>query len=293
MDGTILVTGATGHLGGAVADTLASRGFHVRAAVHRRAGKTFPHGVETVPFDYDDPDTFPVALYDVRGLFLVAPPLDAEAPRRVAPFLREARRLGRPHAVVVSSLDARPEEDAPLRLLERAVKDAGLPWTILRPTFFMENFSEGFLAPSIREKRSIFLPAEDGRTAFVSVHDVAAVAAAAFEGRRYGEEIDLTGPAALDHLDVAEILGEALGEEVRYVPLDEETFLSGARQGGMHEDAVQYLAKLYRAVREGRAELVSDGVERVAGRRPLSFREFARKNAGLWRKEKEREAGAA
>jgi uncharacterized protein YbjT (DUF2867 family) len=185
--------------------------------------------------------------------------------------------------VLTSALGVNMNEGAPLRILERAVTDSGLPWTILRPTFFMENFSEGWIAPSIREKRGIFLPAGEGRTGFVSVDDVASVAAAAFEGKRFGGEHDLTGPESLDHYRVARLIGEELGEEVRYIPLDEDTFLAGARERGMAEGAVLYLSALYRMVREGHASVVTGEVERVSGRKPVTFREFARKNVGAWR----------
>jgi uncharacterized protein YbjT (DUF2867 family) len=283
MARTILVTGSTGNLGRAVAEALLERGFRVRAAVHRRGGGLLPPGAEPVPLDYDDPSTVPPALAGTDGVFVVAPPLDPEAPRRLAPLAEEVGH-GPVPVVLTSALGADASEESPLRILERRFAAAGAPLTVLRPTFFMENFSEGFLAPAIRGERAIRLPAGDGRTGFVSVRDVAAVAAAAFAERLHGKAFPLTGPESLDHREAARRIGNAFGEEVRYVPLEEEAFLAGARQAGMEEGAARYLALLYRMVREGRTDVVTGAVEAVTGRRPVSFREFALRNAAAWRR---------
>jgi uncharacterized protein YbjT (DUF2867 family) len=176
-----------------------------------------------VRFDYAEPATFVDALDGMRGLFLVAPPMDAEAPAKLIPFVERAKEAALDHVVFISALGVDQNEQAPLRVIELALMDSGLQYTILRPNFFMENFSTGFIAPMIKHQRGIFLAAGDGKTSFISTADIADVAATAFSEARYGEEYNLTGPEALDHSQVAKLIGDAIGREVTYHALPEET----------------------------------------------------------------------
>ncbi len=278
----ILVTGSTGNLGRAVVSALVSAGFPVRAAA-RDPGKLPPRpGVEPVRFAYEEPATHAPALEGVEGLFLIAPPLDPEAPAKVNPVVDLAHRLGLRRVVLTSALGVDAVEEAPLRRVERHLMASGLPHTILRPNFFMENFSTGFLAPMVRQG-GIWLAAAEGKTSFISVEDIAAVAVAVFRQDSPPRECNLTGPEALDHAEVAAILSRVTGRTITYHPLAEEDMLNNLRRAGLPEGAVQYVANLYRAVRAGYAAQVTPEVERVSGRKPMTFEEFVRRNAGLWR----------
>jgi len=282
MDNTVLVTGASGQLGREVVRALLADGFAVKAAT-RDASKVPPQqGVTPVTFDYTDPATFAAALEGATGLFLVAPPMDADAPAKLIPFIEKARSAGIGHVVFNSALGMDQNEEAPLRIVERAVMDSGIPYTILRPNFFMENFSTGSISPMIREQNSIFLAAGDGKTSFISTRDIAAVAAAALAGTHAGCEYNLTGPEALDHGQVARMISEATGKQITYQALPEMIMLQGARNLGMPEPMVQYMRGLYAAVRSGDAAVVTDDVKKITGRTPITFDEFANDNAECW-----------
>lgn len=279
---TILVTGSTGNLGRAVVSALLTAGFRVRAAA-RDPGKLVPRpGVEPVRFAYEQAETHAPALSGVEGLFLIAPPLDPEAAAKLNPVIDLARRCGVQRVVLTSALGVDAVEEAPLRRVERHLMASRLPCTILRPNFFMENFSTGFLAPMVRQG-GIWLAAGDGKTSFISVADIAAVAVAVFRQDSPPGECDLTGPEALDHAEVAAILSEVTGRPISYHALAEQEMLENLRRAGLPEGAVQYAAHLYRAVRAGQAARITQDVESVAGRKPISFREFARRNAAAWR----------
>jgi uncharacterized protein YbjT (DUF2867 family) len=140
----------------------------------------------------------------------------------------------------------------------------------------MENFSAGFLASSIRQQHAIFLAAADGKTSFISAEDIAAAVTATLKRSLTGKEFDLTGPAALDHTEVATIIGEALGSTVVYHALTEDQMLEGARAQGMPEPIVVYLGMLYSVVRAGFAAGVSDDLEKIIGRTAITFEAFAR-----------------
>jgi uncharacterized protein YbjT (DUF2867 family) len=276
----ILVTGANGNLGGAVVRAL-NRGTVIAGGTHPETMQ-MPQGVEVRKIDYMQPETVAAALKDVDGLFLVAPPLDPDAPAKLNPVIDQARAAGVRHIVFNSALGVDQNDAAPLRVIEKHLMASGLQYTILRPNFFMENFSAGFLAPMISQG-GIFLAAGDAGTSFISVEDIAAVAAAAFEKEHFGAEYNLTGPVALDHTQVTRIISEVSGRQIQYHALTEEAMLQGARDQGMPGGAVQYMGVLYGAVRSGWLAAVTDDVENVTGRPPISFGDFAQKNAAAWK----------
>ena len=279
---TILVTGATGNVGHAVTRALLGRGLGVKAGTTRPETAKVPDGAQVVKVVYEQPDTVATALKGVDGLFLVAPPLDPAAPAILIPVIDQARAAGVNHIVFNSALGVDQNETAPLRVIERYLMTAGVNYTILRPNFFMENFSSGFLASMIAQN-GIYLAAGEGKTSFVCTDDIAATAATAFEKKQFGAAYNLTGPSALDHAQVAGIISEVTGRSIRYHSLAEEEMLQGARDQGLPESAVQYMAVLYQVVRQGWMAVITEDVQKVTGRPPLAFSAFAQKHASAWR----------
>jgi uncharacterized protein YbjT (DUF2867 family) len=277
----IFVTGATGNLGRAVVAALRTKGITVRAAVRNLGKLAASTDVERVLFAYENQATHKAALHNVDALFLMAPPLDPEAPAKLNPVIDLAQTLGVRHIVLNSALGVNAVEQAPLRIVERYLMASGVPYTILRPNFFMENFSAGFLAPMVK-KGGIFLAAADGKTSFISVADIAGVAVAAFVNGLMSKEYNLTGPEALDHNQVVAILSKISGKSIAYQAIPEEAMLSGLRGTGMSESAVQYVGVLYRAVRAGYTGAVTRDVETVTGGKATTFETFARQSATAW-----------
>jgi uncharacterized protein YbjT (DUF2867 family) len=269
----VLITGASGVLGRAIVQAAVGTGLAVRQGV-RNSSKANP-AAEAVHLDYADPLTITNALAGVSALVLMAPPLDANAPALLGPVVTAAKATGVQQIVLISAFGVNHNEQAPMRIVEHLVIDSGVPYTILRPNFFMENFSEGPQSTGIREQNAIYLAAEDGKTSFVSVKDIASVAVGALKQSLTGVEVDLTGPEALDHFEVAKIISNASGRNVVYHSLTEEQMLEGARSHGMPEPAVAYLAMLYGVVRAGHTAGITPYPETVTGRKPLTFESFA------------------
>ena len=274
----VLITGATGVLGKAIVKATLSAGLDVRQGM-RNLSKADP-AAEAIQFDYADPSTISPALEGISALVLMAPPLEANAPALLGPVIAAAKSADVKHIVLISAFGVNHNEQAPMRIVEHLVIDSGAPYTILRPNFFMENFSAGFLASSIREQHAIYLAAADGKTSFISVADIAAAVAAALTSSLTGKEFDLTGPAALDHAEVAKIISAKSGTAVAYHALTEEQMLEGARAQGMPEPIVAYLGMLYSVVRAGFAAGTSNDFETVTGRKPVAFETFARSAFG-------------
>jgi uncharacterized protein YbjT (DUF2867 family) len=237
--------------------------------------------VEVVRFAYEDAGSHGPALQGITGLVLIAPPLDAEAPGKVVPVIDRAKATGVGQVAFISALGVDAVEQAPLRKIERHLMASGLPYTILRPNFFMDNFTTGFLAPSVKQG-AIYLAAADGKTSFIAAADIAEVVATAFRKGLLGKEYNLTGPEALDHATVVGIISKVSGRTVAYHAISEETMFHGLRGLGMPEGAVQYVGVLYGAVRAGYAATVTQDVEAVTGRQPQAFEAFARQHATHW-----------
>jgi len=274
----VLITGASGVLGRAILKSAVGAGLALRQGA-RNPSKGDPVA-EVIHLDYADPSTISPALDGISALVLMAPPLEANAPTLLAPVVTLAKDAGVRHIILVSAFGVNHNEQAPMRIVEHLVIDSGVPYTILRPNFFMENFSAGFLASTIREKHAIYLAAADGKTSFISVEDIAAAVTVALRESLTEKEFDLTGPAALDHSEVAKMISDASGITVVYHALTEEQMADGARAQGMPEPIVAYLAMLYSVVRAGFAAGVSDDFETITGRKPVAFEAFARSAFG-------------
>jgi uncharacterized protein YbjT (DUF2867 family) len=286
MNKKILVTGATGAAGGEVVKKLASVGANVRAAARNLdtagAALSLP-GVEVVLFDYERPETIPGAFAGVDRLFLVAPPFHPETPKLLLPVIEEARKAGVIRIVMLSAMGTERDEQSPLRVVERTVERSGVPWTILRPNWFMQNFS-GRLRPSIQRLSALYLPAGDGRTSFIDTRDIGAAAAAAFmRDDHRNRAYTLTGAAALDHREVCAALSGVTGKKIRYIPVSDDDTRGALKGMGWPEASVEILISLYKAVREGLAAAVSPDLPAVLGRPPVPFEKFAEDHAALWK----------
>jgi uncharacterized protein YbjT (DUF2867 family) len=263
----ILVTGATGKSGRRIVARLRARGIPVRAA-----SRTGEH-----PFDWTAPGTWDAALDSVRAFYLV----QLNGSRLVRPFLDRAVRHGVQRIVLASGrgLDD-PDyikgsggiQDAALDS-EAAVRESGLEWTISRPGWFAQTFTEGIYADAVRTGE-LRLPAGDGAASFVDADDVAAVVATALtEDGHAGETYELSGPCAVSLAEVAAILTEATGRTIRYVPLSSEDYVAELVEQGVPATDAEAFANVAESLRRGKDAHVSDGVQRALGRPPRTFAE--------------------
>lgn len=279
--GETLVVGATGRTGRRVVEQLRARGYPVRAASRSRASR----------FDWYDPASWDAALSGVRAAYVVGPHDAGLAPALVA----RAEELGVRRLVLLSGRGVdvpdylpgyrpvRGAAGAELLDAECALRESALEWTILRPGWFAQSFSEGMFRDAVLAGDAR-LPAggwPGGAVSYVDAEDVAAVAVAALTGDGHvGQVYELSGPRALTMAEAAAEIAVASGWEVRYVPLEPEEFVTErvARHGWPTAHAQQFTAGLS-PIRRGLDAHLSDGVCRVLGREPRDFRQFARQAA--------------
>jgi uncharacterized protein YbjT (DUF2867 family) len=266
-----LITGATGKTGRRVADRLRARGHAVRAG--SRSGAP--------PFDWEDRATWPAALAGTTSAYISFYP-DLAVPGSVAAitaFAETALAAGCRRLVLLSG---RGEAEA--QAAERALQESGADWTVLRCSWFNQNFSESyFLDPLLAGE--LALPVDGVAEPFVDADDIADVAAAALCEDGHARKLyELTGPRLLRFDEAVAEIAAASGRAVRFVPITLEQFTEGLRGDGVPADVTALLAYLFGEVLDGRNASLADGVQQALGRPPRDFAAFARAEAatGTW-----------
>ena len=283
----ILITGATGRIGSATVQQLAASGLCVRALVRslEKAASIAGPGVEVVRGDLEQTPSFEAALQGVTRALLVSP-LD---PRQVAlqgNFIEAAKRAGPVHIVKISGLGT--ALDSPVRSgrwhaqTEAHLEASGLPFTHLRPLFFMQNLLR--FAQAVAQTGEFAAALGEGKVAMIDVRDIAAVAVAALtmDGHT-GKAYTITGPEALTYDDVAKKLSWVTGKPVSYRDVPSAVVRQRLLETGMPDWYVEVQMDFHAALREGGASIVTDTVESVTGKPPRSFEQFAREHAALFR----------
>ncbi|MCR9223835.1 MAG: NmrA family NAD(P)-binding protein [Hyphomonas sp.] len=267
-----LVLGGTGKTGRRVAERLKSKGHEVRIGSR-----------SSVPsFDWDNEKGWDACLKGVTAAYITyAPDLAMPgAPDAIQAFVDLAKRRGVKRLVLLSG---RGEAEA--QSCEQIVQNSGLEWTIVRASWFNQNFSEGAFIDMVLGG-AITLPAGDQVEPFVDVDDIADVAVAAFvEHHHIGQVYEVTGPRLMTIADIAADLSRATGREIAYIDVPHEAFVSEVANSGAPKEVVWMLDYLFSTVLDGRNAHLTDGVQRALGRPPKDFSEYAREVAatGAWR----------
>jgi uncharacterized protein YbjT (DUF2867 family) len=286
---TVLVTGPTGKVGRRLIPILARRGMTVRTA--SRSLLPERAGIEPVRFDWTDESTYETARKGVDAMYLVAGPVpQPKHADYIRALLDGAAGAGVEQVVLLSTygVDQAPP-DNPLRQIELAVESSGVPYTILRPPAFMQNFSEGLrwdesLVEGIRERDEIAHPGGDGVVSYVSTEDIAAVAATALaEDGRGGKAYAPMGSEPLTLTQVAEHISWVAGRRIRYVETDRTPMRDALLAAGTPPETAELNSQLhFHAFSSGAMGVLNDDVLDVTGRLPVSFAEFAAGAAAAW-----------
>ena len=270
--GRVLVLGGTGKTGRRIAAGLEAKGVPVR--IGSRAAMP--------SFDWNNEVGWDACLQDVEAAYIsYAPDLAMPgATDSIQAFVDRAKRHSVRRLVLLSG---RGEAEA--QACERIVQDSGLEWTVVRASWFFQNFSEGAFVDMVHAGR-ITLPAGDTPEPFVDVDDIADVAIAALsEPGHAGEIYEVTGPRLMTFADVASELSQATGRTIDYVQVPHDAFVDAARDSGAPRDVIWMLDYLFSTVLDGRNAYLTDGVQRALGREPKDVADYAREvaAAGSWR----------
>jgi uncharacterized protein YbjT (DUF2867 family) len=282
----ILVTGGTGTAGGEIVSQLASTGTPFRALVRnpQKAVALKNTGVQIVPGDLEKPETLPAALDGIDQVML----LSAPSPNQVElerNMVLAAKAAGVRHIVKFSAMSADPNSPSRFPRIhgqsEQLIRESGLEWTFLRPTFFMQNLLG--LAGMVKTG-TIYQPAADARAGFVDTADIAAVAVEALtEPGHEGHAYDITGPELLSYHDVARIMSEAIQKPVAYQDIPPAAAREAMIGMGIPAWQADGINELMDQMRAGQYARLSDSVSEVGKKDPNRLTDFVRQHAAVFK----------
>jgi uncharacterized protein YbjT (DUF2867 family) len=284
-----LVTGATGNTGSGVAAGLLAKDVRVRVLV-RNAAKAEglkSQGAELAVGDLDDPASLTAGIFDgVTDVYFCTwngpTALDhwknfhaALESAEASPRIVRGSAFGAPESRIIQQLAAADQD----------LQESGLVWTILRPTFFMQNTI--MTAQTVKEQGTIYYDWGDGKVGMIDVRDIVDSAIGvltATDGRFDGQEFVLTGPQPIGFAEIAAAIGKAVGKDVKYVPVPHESAKQAMIGMGMPEWIVDGYVELNIGFENNIANTATDGVQKLAGHAPRSFEQFAADHAAVWRR---------
>lgn len=282
MHTTILITGAMGTVGREVVKQLSmlEGDVRVRAGVHSLIKgenlKRLP-GVEIVEVDFENQESLHAAFTHVDKMFLITPFAEDQV-EMAKTLVDEAKKKGIKHIVKLSAMGADDTPGITLgrrhREIEQYIEDSSIAYTFLRPTSFMQNYTN-YDADSIKREGRFYQSTGSGKVAYIDARDIAAVGVEALIGTgSESKAYDLTGPEALSNQEVAQVLSEVTGRQITFVDVPEEA----ARQAMLAQHTPEWmtdaLLELNRLHKAGYGGTVTDTVQQITGRGPHTFRQF-------------------
>ena len=267
---TYLVLGATGQVGGALADLLAAAGHTVRRATSRAAGDGQVFVNLVTGAGVAD------ALGGVDGAFLLSPPGHTNQHELLGRVIDEAVAQRIPRLVLMTAMGADADPSSPMRRAELQLEQSGMTWNVIRPNWFMQNFHT-YWRHGIVTENAIQLPVGSARGSFIDARDIAAVAAVLLQTDTFANQaFDLTGGEALSHDEVATILTEALGRAIRFDDITPDAMRAGLLGAGLPPDYADFMLMILHYFKLGAAERITEAVPAITGRTPRTFAAYAR-----------------
>ena len=267
----VFIVGKTAKTGLRVEQRLQALGYATRGV----ARSTSP------AFDWEDRSTWRAAMEGTRAAYVTFYP-DLAVPgaeQKISEFLDLAKQAGLEHVVLLSGRGEKGAERA-----EAVLANSGLDWNVVRASWFMQNFSEGFMIEGILNGE-LMLPAGDIVEPFIDIDDIADVAVAALTRPELKNRLfEVSGPRALTFAQCAEEISEAVGYPVKFTRISIDEFLQALREQGLSEEMLWLMNELFTVVFDGRNSTPASGVAEALGRPATDFSEYLRKvmATGAW-----------
>ena len=263
LSGSTLVIGGTGKTGKRVIQGLRKRDVQVRLGSR----------TAELAFDWEDQSTWHTALKGIDSVYLTYYPDLAvpKAPSDITEFCKVALQYGVQHIVLLSG-----RGEAAAQQCEDIVKASGIAWTIIRASWFNQNFSEGAFCDMV-EAGVLALPISDVVEPFVDIDDIADVAIEALTVDGHKNKLyEVTGPRLLSFTDIAEELSNGLNRKIEFIPISIDAFKNEMIKQNTPADMIDMLLFLFGEVLDGRNSYLSHGIEDALGRAPKDFSEFVK-----------------
>jgi uncharacterized protein YbjT (DUF2867 family) len=283
-DVTTVVTGASSTVGGEVVNNLLTSGQKVRAAVRGLGKQHYPtsSNLEIVHLDYYKPETFDNLFEGGEKLFLLVPIVKNMA-EITSGIVKIAKKQGVKYIVNQSLLGLDVYSGTTIsrlhRRAEKVILESSIPFTILRPNYFMQNFVV-FFSHTIKSQGSFYISAGDGKVSFVDARDMAYVAVKLLTVNDPQQHIDktynVTGPESLSYKQAAEILSNQIGKKISYINITDDEARQGLKDIGVSDQLIPLWLEMYNDIRGGYASAISSVVQEITGNKAISFSSFAR-----------------
>lgn len=274
----ILVVGASGTVGSEIVRLLTKEGHSVRTTTSKK--------------DKTDQNKVFVNLLTGEGLenafeaidraFILSPAGYADQYKILSPLIQVAQKKGLKKVVLMSAMGADADPTSPLRRAEVELEKSGLPYNIIRPNWFMQNFNT-FWVQGINELNKILLPAGDAKASFIDARDISAVAAKLIVNDDLkNQAFNLTGPESLDHNQVAKAISEVTNKPVTYQEIAPAELKKGLLSAGLPEDYSDFLLLILSYLKAGYNAATTSEVKKILGREPLSFLKYVQDYKNNW-----------
>jgi uncharacterized protein YbjT (DUF2867 family) len=276
MGKAILVIGGTGNVGRPLVEELVARGEEVRIA-SRNPASVRVAGAGAVYLDLVKPETLEAAFDGVDRVYALAPAGNADPVGLLGPVIDHAAR--HPAKVVLqTAIGVNADNNIPLRQVELRLEKSGVPYVVLRPNWFADNFATYWLHDVLNGE--IRVPAGEGKSSFIDTRDIAAAAAAALTTDKFdNQSLDLTGPEAFSYAEAAQMLSAVTGRKIGYRSIEDAPFIDALKAAGLDADYAQVLAAIFYSVREGWTAPVTDAVQALTGKKPRTLKAYLEQNA--------------
>ncbi|MDW7673935.1 MAG: SDR family oxidoreductase [Bacillota bacterium] len=285
MKNKILITGMTGNVGSEVVKFLQLANIDYKAAVRNidKAIKDYGSDIEYVKFDFLNQATYKEAFDGANKLFLVRPPALADFQKQLKPTLDYAKQVGVEQIVFLSLMGIERNPIPPHYKIEKYIKSLGIPYTFLRPSFFMQNLNQAHCF-DIKERNQLFIPSGKAKVSFIDTRDISEIAAKVLiEEGHDNKAYTLTGGNAIDYFQVASIFTEILGRNIVYSNPSPLHFRRTMIQRGIDKKFANVMVGLYLTTRMGMAKKVTLETEKLLGRKPRTVREYVIDYIECWK----------
>jgi uncharacterized protein YbjT (DUF2867 family) len=277
------VYGGTGLVSGKLIELLLENGHSVIAGTRNPSNQKQEKNLDWVAVDALDAKEGVKALEKVDAAFLLSPPGYTNQYDILYPFIAKAKEVKLKKIVLMTAMGvefAPPE--APFRKLELALIDSTVPYVILRPNWFMQNFHT-FWIEGIRKDQKIYFPGGDALVSFIDSRDISkTIYATITEDSWKNKEFNLTGAEAISHDQVAKIMTDVLGKKIDYVNVDPNDFLKSLISAGLPEDYSNFLLYIASALRDGHAAPINNNVKEITKRDPIDFKTYVKDHKQKW-----------
>lgn len=286
MSQPILVIGASGTVGSEIVRVLKAEGRSVRTTTSKPTqgvGGKPASEANKVHVNLATGEGLDAAFTGVDRAFFLSPGGYADQYAILAPLIAKAKAAGLKKVVLMTAAGVESADGAPMRRAELDLIASGVPYNIIRPSWFNQNFVN-FWGHGIKTANEIALPVGDGKAGFIDSRDISAVAAKLLtDDSRNGQEFTLTGPEALNHTEVAAIIAEATGKPVTFKDISPDELRPGLLAAGLPADYVELLLVLLSYIKAGYTGTLTGSVQEILGRAPRDFKSYAKEFAASWK----------